>query len=96
MDHNSAALELFDEQKWVPVGHVSLNGKPAVKVGQLVEVRFLYWWKSALYQATFIRVRDDLDESAASMAQLQLKCRAGSGTGSGGGHEETEATPPAA
>jgi len=73
LDHNSAALELFDEAKkmWVAVGHVSLNGKPAVRVGQLIEVRYLYYWCAALYQATFLRLRDDLDESAAVMSQIK-------------------------
>jgi hypothetical protein len=73
LDHNSAALELYDEVKkmWVAVGHVSLNGKPAVRVGQLIEVRYLYYWCAALYQATFLRLRDDLDESAAVMSQIK-------------------------
>jgi len=77
LDHNSAALELYDEVKkmWVAVGHVSLNGKPAVRVGQLIEVRYLYYWCAALYQATFLRVRDDVDESAASMSQIKHRAK---------------------
>jgi hypothetical protein len=70
MDHNSAALELFDGHKWVAVGHVSLNGKPAAKVGDLVEIKYLYF-VTQLYQPELLRVRTDVDEDAATMAQLK-------------------------
>jgi hypothetical protein len=70
MDHNSAALELFDGHKWVAVGHVSLNGKPAAKVGDLVEIKYLYF-VTQLYQPELLRVRTDVDEGAATMAQLK-------------------------
>jgi hypothetical protein len=70
--HNSCALELFDGKRWILVGHTSLNGKPAVKVGDLVEVKYLYY-DNQLYQPELLRVRDDLDESAATMEQLKRK-----------------------
>lgn len=72
--HNSCALELFDEktQRWRLVGHTSLNGKPAVKSGDLVEIKYLYFDRQ-LYQPELLRVRVDLDESAAVMSQLKHK-----------------------
>jgi hypothetical protein len=70
MPHNSCALELFDGKRWVLVGHTSLNGKPSVKVGDLVEIKYLYF-VTQLYQPELLRVRTDVDEGAATMAQLK-------------------------
>jgi bifunctional non-homologous end joining protein LigD len=72
MDKNSVALELFDGGRWQLVGHVSVNGKDRPKVNDLVEVRYLNFQR-ALYQTELLRVRTDVDEGAASMAQLQHK-----------------------
>ncbi len=72
MDKNSVALELFDGGRWQLVGHVSVNGKDRPKIGDLVEVRYLNFQR-ALYQTELLRVRTDVDESAAVMAQLQHK-----------------------
>jgi ATP dependent DNA ligase domain len=72
MDKNSVALELFDGKRWQLVGHVSVNGKDRPKIGELVEVRYLNFQR-ALYQTELLRVRTDVDEGAATMAQLQHK-----------------------
>jgi ATP dependent DNA ligase-like protein len=72
MDKNSVALELFDGGRWQLVGHVSVNGKDRPTVNDLVEVRYLNFQR-ALYQTELLRVRTDVDESAATMAQLQHK-----------------------
>ena len=76
LDHNSAAIELFDEKRgrWIPVGHYSLNGKPTPKIGQLVDVRYKYFDKNSLYgPLEFLRFRDDLEESAAVFSQVKPK-----------------------
>jgi len=72
MDKNSVALELFDGERWQLVGHVSVNGKDRPKIGELVEIRYLNFQR-ALYQTELLRVRTDVDEGAATMAQLQHK-----------------------
>lgn len=72
IDKNSVALELFDGGHWQLVGHVSVNGKDRPKIGELVEIRYLNFQR-ALYQTELLRVRTDVNEGAASMAQLQHK-----------------------
>jgi len=72
MDKNSVALELFDGKNWKLVGHVSVNGKDRPRIGELVEIRYLNFQR-ALYQTELLRVRTDVDDGAATMAQLQHK-----------------------
>lgn len=70
---NSAEIAVFDEFReiskaggWVPVGKVSLNGKPDVRIGDIVEAKYLYCTAGhRLYQPGFVMVRDDLDGTKA-------------------------------
>ena len=70
----SAAVGLLEKGKWLDVGTVSTIGKPKTHVGDLIEVRYLYATKARrLYQAIYMRKRDDLDDSACAIAQLIFK-----------------------
>jgi bifunctional non-homologous end joining protein LigD len=77
-EHHSVSMELFDTQakKWVYVGNLSLPSAstPVPPVGSLVEVRYLQVLRGGhLQQACFQYVRDDVDESAATLDQLVYK-----------------------
>lgn len=73
---SSVGIELRDASGvFVNVGNVTIPPnaqKPAI--GQLIEVRYLYaYLKGSLYQPTYIRERNDLVESAATLDQLKYK-----------------------
>lgn len=58
----SARLGIVRDGQCVEIGRCSLIGKPAVKVGDVVEVRYLYANSRTaprLYQPTLLRVRTD-------------------------------------
>ena len=59
----------------VNVGNVTIPANFDVpKVGDIVEVRYLYYNPGgALYQATYLGVRDDLDADACRLSQLKCK-----------------------
>lgn len=62
--HGSCTFGVFSEVvkdggTLVVVGGCSLIGKPEVKVGDVIEVNYLYWTGSSLYQPRMTRVRDD-------------------------------------
>lgn len=42
-----------------PIGSTSLIGKEDVRVGDVIEVKYLYWTGSAMIQPTLVRVRED-------------------------------------
>lgn len=58
-----------------PIGNVTISPNQQVpKIGELVEIRYLYAIKGGcLFQPQFIRVRDDI-ECADSMSDLKFKC----------------------
>jgi bifunctional non-homologous end joining protein LigD len=76
----SVDIELLDAQgKWVPFSSVSIPAKYGAlpEPGTLIEVRYLYAHRGngcgSLNQPVYLRVRDDLDDSAATVAQLKFK-----------------------
>lgn len=74
----SVEIEVFDnfESSWIPVGSVSIPDKHGAlpQPGTLLEVRYLYAHRGGcLNQPVYLRVRNDLDESAATAAQLKYK-----------------------
>ena len=71
----SVSLELMENDAWVDVGNVTIPANADIpKVGELIEVRYLYAYKDgSVYQPTFLRLRDDLEESACQMTQLSYK-----------------------
>lgn len=74
--HNSATLGLIDAtlEKVIEVGRCSLNGKPTVKVGWVVEVLYLYATSGRrLYQPRMKCVRTDVPQSACTVKQMIFK-----------------------
>jgi bifunctional non-homologous end joining protein LigD len=67
----SVALQL----EGVSVGNVTIPSNFDIpRVGDIVEVRYLYYNPGgALYQATYLGVRDDLDTDACCLSQLKCK-----------------------
>jgi bifunctional non-homologous end joining protein LigD len=59
----------------VSVGNMTISSNFDVpKVGDIVEVRYLYFNpQGALYQTTFLGVRDDIDASDCTLSQLKSK-----------------------
>jgi bifunctional non-homologous end joining protein LigD len=58
----------------VPVGHCSLLGKPKVKVGDVVEIIYLYATKDhRLYQPRMKEIRTDVSQSECTFSQLVYK-----------------------
>lgn len=73
---SSIAVELRnDTGAFVPVGNVTIPPNAETPaVGSLVEVRYLYAYEGgSLIQPTYLRQRQDLDETAATMSQLKYK-----------------------
>ena len=62
-------------QGLTPIGNVTISSNQQVpKVGELVEIRYLYAIKGgSLFQPQFIRIRDDID-CADSLSDLKFKC----------------------
>jgi len=72
--HNSATIGLNDSGKLREVGHVSLNGKPHVEVGEVIEAAYLYASEGhRLVQARMIGKRDDVQPSECSITQIVYK-----------------------
>lgn len=69
----SVALALLDDKSEVAVGNVTVPANQAIpKVGQLVEVRYLYAYKGgSLYQPTLLGIRDDIGRDACKLSQLK-------------------------
>jgi ATP-dependent DNA ligase len=58
--HGSCGFAVLNGQgEFVQVGGCSLIGKPEVEVGTVIEVAYLYWTGSSLYQPRMIKVRKD-------------------------------------
>ena len=72
----SVSLMLFDGQKVVPAGNVTIPPNHAVpKVGTIVEVRFLYAFKESgvIYQPVYLGQRTDIDPGECRVEQLKYK-----------------------
>lgn len=70
---NNATLLAYHDGERVEVGRCSLNGKPKVHPGDVVEVRYLYLGANQrLVQPTLLRVRDDKPAAECSFDQLEL------------------------
>jgi bifunctional non-homologous end joining protein LigD len=70
--HDNASLGLLKGDEWVNVGGASMIGKDKrIKVGSLVEVRFLYFTGSRLYQPRIERLRLDQTEKDCDFNQLR-------------------------
>ncbi len=70
----SVALGLLEKAKWADVGTVSTIGKPETKVGDVIEVRYLYATEARrLYQAIYLRKRDDQSDADCTIDQLVFK-----------------------
>ena len=75
----SVALVLLDGKKRVAVGNVTIPANFTVpKKGAICEVRYLYAYRGgALFQPVYLGVRDDIDRTACTLAQLKFKAEAG-------------------
>lgn len=73
--HNSATLALHGANgEIIEVGRCSLNGKPSVNIGTIVEVRYLYATEGRrLYQPRLERIRTDIESRKCTIAQLIYK-----------------------
>jgi predicted DNA-binding WGR domain protein len=68
----NAALAVYDDHGGaVAIGRVSTIGKGTIKVGDVVEVRFLYTVGDRLYQPRIVRVRTDKLGAECSARQLE-------------------------
>jgi hypothetical protein len=65
-----AVYDPADGGHLVGVGACSMIGKPDAKVGDVIEVTYLYWTGQALYQPRMIRIRDDKRPRQCTTAQL--------------------------
>ena len=76
--HGSARLGVFAPSgQLVEVGGCSLIGKPAVEIGDVVEVKYLYMTDAAqLYQARMVRTRPDKHESECTFGQFRVYSKA--------------------
>lgn len=71
----SVAVFVFDGKMPIPVGNVTIPQKTIIpQRGTIIEVRYLNVNPGgALYQPVYLGVRDDLDQSACTVAQLKYK-----------------------
>lgn len=68
---DNCTFRLFRDGRLVPAGSVSLVGRPPVRPGDVIEVRYLYASEdSLLYQPVMLRVRDDKAPSECTVEQL--------------------------
>ncbi len=72
-DKRSVAISVYDNGATVDVGNVTIAvNKEIPKVGDCIEVRYLYAYKGgSLYQPTFLNVRDDIDQKECAIKQLK-------------------------
>lgn len=75
----SVALVLLDGKKRVAIGNVTIPANFTVpKKGAICEVRYLYAYRGgALFQPVYLGVRDDVERSACTLAQLKFKAETG-------------------
>lgn len=53
-----------------PIGSTSLIGKGEIGVGDVIEVKYLYWTGSAMIQPTLVRVREDKKHGECTVEQF--------------------------
>lgn len=75
--HGSAKLAVTTEFGMKPVGACSLIGKPNVKVGDVIEVAFLFFTDAGtLYQPRMLKIRDDKAAAECTLDQFRVYSRA--------------------
>jgi ATP-dependent DNA ligase len=73
---NNCTYRLFDNGLWVPAGSCSLEARPDVRPGDVIEIRALYASPDGLlYQPVMVRVRDDKSPTACTVDQLRYTDR---------------------
>lgn len=74
-DKASVRLGLFnDGDELVEVGNCTIRSPLKVKVGDIVEVRYLYAYRGgSLYQPIMLSIRDDLSAPDCTLSQLRYK-----------------------
>ena len=73
---NNCTYRLYRDGVLVPAGSCSLDKRPEVKPGDVIEVRYLYASDDGLlYQPTMVRIRDDKSPSECTVDQLQYTDR---------------------
>ena len=75
-EKRSVELRLLNCKGWVPVGNVTIPANFEIpKVGQVVEVRFLYAYResNALYQPVYLGLRQDVEIHECVLSQLKYK-----------------------
>lgn len=73
---NNCTYRLFDNGTWVPAGSCSLEGRPEVRPGDVIEVRALYTSADGLlYQPVMLRVRHDKAPTECTVDQLRYTDR---------------------
>ena len=72
--HNSVRVGVFTKQGQLKdICGVSLNGKVAVKIGDVLEIDYLYGTKTLdVVQPNLVRVRDDKKPQACTVDQIQV------------------------
>jgi ATP-dependent DNA ligase len=75
--HGSASLGVMagDGKTIVAVGACSLIGKPEVKPGDVIEVNYLYWTGSSIYQPRMVKLRPDKVAADTDLAQFRSYSR---------------------
>jgi bifunctional non-homologous end joining protein LigD len=71
----SVALELFDGERRIAIGNVTIPANHKIPVGgDVVEVRYLYAYPGgSLYQPVYLGTRDDVEPAACTIHQLKFK-----------------------
>lgn len=73
---NNCTFRLFDNGVLVPAGSCSLEARPDVKPGDVIEVRYLYASaERLLYQPVMLRIRDDKSPGECTVDQLHYTDR---------------------
>lgn len=73
---NNCTYRLFDNGAWVPAGSCSLEARPEVRPGDVIEVRALYASpEGLLYQPVMLRVRHDKAPTECTVDQLRYTDR---------------------
>jgi len=72
--HNSVEVGLYNKQgRLQRICGVSLNGKPTAKVGQVLEIDYLYGTKTLeVVQPNLVRIRDDKRPAQCTIDQIQV------------------------
>ena len=71
----SVSLMLFDGDKVLPIGNVTIPPNHEVpKIGAIVEVRYLYAYRGgSIFQPVYLGVRDDIRAEECQLSQLKYK-----------------------